>query len=86
MAIAILTGHAAVRKHLCTVGLFEGDPNCRFCRKETETVQHIIWCEALACLRCNVLGCLDVELTDIRTASSVPRIFFRGGGGFNKFS
>jgi len=34
---------------LYTVGLFDGDPTCRFCRKETETVQHIICCcEALA--------------------------------------
>jgi hypothetical protein len=32
MAVAILTGHAPVRKHLRTVGLFEGDPTCRFCR------------------------------------------------------
>jgi hypothetical protein len=31
MAVAILTGHAPVRKHLCTMDLFEGDPTCRFC-------------------------------------------------------
>jgi hypothetical protein len=44
MVVAILTGHAPVRGHL-----FKGDPTCRFCRKETETVQHIICCcEALA--------------------------------------
>jgi ribonuclease HI len=42
MVVAILTGHAPVRKHLRTMGLFEGDPTCRFCRKEAETVQHII--------------------------------------------
>jgi hypothetical protein len=44
MVVAILTGHAPVRKHLHTMGLFEGDPTCRFCRKETDTVQHIICC------------------------------------------
>jgi hypothetical protein len=33
-----LTGHAPVRGHLHTMGLFDGDPTCRFCRKETETV------------------------------------------------
>jgi hypothetical protein len=43
MVVAIVTGHVPVRKHLRTMGLFEGDPNCRFCRKEVETVQHIIW-------------------------------------------
>jgi hypothetical protein len=28
MAVAILTGHAAVRGHLRTMGLFNGDPSC----------------------------------------------------------
>jgi ribonuclease HI len=49
MVATVLTGHALVRTHLHTMGLFEGDPTCRFCRKETETVQHIVCCcEALA--------------------------------------
>jgi hypothetical protein len=49
MVVAILTGHAPVRGHLYTMGMFDGDPTCRFCRKETETVQHIICCcEVLA--------------------------------------
>ena len=49
MVTAIYTGHAPVRGHLYTVGLFDGDPVCRFCGTETETVQHIICCcEALA--------------------------------------
>jgi hypothetical protein len=56
MVVAILTGHAPVRKHLRIMGLFEGDPSCRFFRKEAETVQHIICCcEALARQRYNVL-------------------------------
>jgi hypothetical protein len=29
MAVATLTGHAAVRGHLRTMGLFNGDPSCR---------------------------------------------------------
>jgi hypothetical protein len=62
MVIAILTGHAPVRKHLGTIGMFEGNPTCRFCRKEVETVQHIICCcEALARQRYNVSGSLVVE-------------------------
>ena len=49
MATAIYTGHAAVRGHMYTLGLFDGDPICRFCAMETETVQHIICCcEAMA--------------------------------------
>jgi hypothetical protein len=49
MVAAIVTGHAPVRRHLYIMGLFNGDPACRFCRMETETVQHIIsCCEALA--------------------------------------
>jgi hypothetical protein len=48
MIVTILTGHAAVRRHLYIMGLFDRDPDCRFCRMETETVQHIICCcEAL---------------------------------------
>jgi hypothetical protein len=44
MVVAILIGHAAVRRHLNIMGLFNGDPTYRFCRMETETVQHIICC------------------------------------------
>jgi hypothetical protein len=70
MAVAILTGHVAVRGHLRTMGLFNGDPSCRFCRMETETVQHITCCcEALACQRYNIFGKPFVEPKDIRTAS-----------------
>jgi hypothetical protein len=70
MVVKILTGHAPVRKHLHTMGLFNWDPTCRFCGKETKTVQHIICCcEALAHQRYNVLGSLEVEPTDICAAS-----------------
>jgi len=31
MVTAIYTGHAPVRGHLYTVGLFDGDPICRYC-------------------------------------------------------
>jgi hypothetical protein len=44
MVVAILTGHAPVRRHLHIMGLFEGDPTRRLCRKEIETVHHIICC------------------------------------------
>jgi predicted amidophosphoribosyltransferase len=82
MVVAILTGHAPVRKHLCIMGLFEGDPTCRFCRKEVETVQHIICCcEALARQRYNVFGSLVVEPTDIRTASVRDLCLFIQGMG-----
>jgi hypothetical protein len=57
MVVAILTGQAPVRRHLNIMGMFDGDPNCRFSRMETETVQHIICCcEALARQRYNVFG------------------------------
>jgi hypothetical protein len=70
MVVAILTGHAPVRKHLHTMDLFDGDPTCRFCGKETETVQHMMCCcEPLARQRYNAFGSLEVEPTDIRTAS-----------------
>jgi hypothetical protein len=42
MVVTILRGHAPVRRHLNIMRLFDGVPSCRFCRMETETVQHII--------------------------------------------
>jgi hypothetical protein len=41
MAVVVLMGHAPVRRHLHIMGLFDGDPTCRFCRMEAETMQHI---------------------------------------------
>jgi len=70
MVTAIYTGHAPVRGHLYTVGLLDGDPVCRFCGTETETVQHIICCcEALAGQRYNVFGRLTVAPKDKNTTS-----------------
>jgi hypothetical protein len=70
LTVAIFTGHAPVRGHMYTMGLFDGDPTCRFCRKETEAVQHIICCcEALARQRYSVFGNLFVEPKEISTAS-----------------
>jgi hypothetical protein len=52
------------------MGVFDGDPACRFCRMETETVQHIICCcEALARQRYNVFGKLTAQPKDKSTAS-----------------
>ena len=82
MVVVTLTGHAPVRGHLYIMGLFDGDPTCRFCRMETETVQHIICCcEALACQRCNVFGKLIVEPRDISTASVRDICLFVRGTG-----
>jgi hypothetical protein len=40
MAVAILIGHAAVRGHLQTMGLFNGHPSCRLCRMETNSAAY----------------------------------------------
>jgi hypothetical protein len=70
VVVAILTGHAPVRRHLNIMGSFDGDPTCRFCRMETETVQHIICCcEVFACQHYNIFGRLIAEPKDISTAS-----------------
>ena len=69
MAVAILTGHAPVREHLRIMGLFSGDPSCRFCKMETGTVQYITCCcEALARQRYNIFGKLFAKPKDISTA------------------
>ena len=70
MIVAILIGHAPVRGRLMIMGLFNGDPSCRFCGMKTETVQHITCCcEPLARQRYNVFGKPSVEPKDISTAS-----------------
>jgi ribonuclease HI len=70
MAVAFLTGHAPVRGHLRTMGLFNGDPSCRFCGMETETAQHITCsCDAFSRQRYNVFGKPLVEPKEISTAS-----------------
>jgi ribonuclease HI len=70
MAVAILTGHAPVRRHVYIMGLFDGDQTCRFCRMETETVQHVICCcEVLARQRYKVFGKLFAEPKGISIAS-----------------
>ena len=38
MVTAIYTGHAPVTGYLYTMGLFDGNPICRFCGMETETL------------------------------------------------
>jgi hypothetical protein len=68
--VAFLTGHAPVRKHLNIMGIFEGDPTCRFCGSETETVHHIVCgCEALARQRYKFFGKMFAEPRDISLAS-----------------
>jgi hypothetical protein len=63
------------------MGLFDGDPTCRFCRKEAETVQHIMCCEALARQRYNIFGNLIVVLKDISTASIKDLCLYIKGAG-----
>jgi hypothetical protein len=82
VAVAVLTGHAPVRRHLYIMGLFDGDPTSRFCGMENETVQHMTChCEVLACQRYNVFGTLSAEAKDIRTASVRDLCLFIGGTG-----
>jgi hypothetical protein len=70
MAVAFLSAHAPVRECLRIMGLFNGDPSCRFCGMETETARDIICsCEALSRQRYNVLGKPLVEPKEISTAS-----------------
>jgi hypothetical protein len=70
MVVAFLTVYAPVKKHLNIMGLFDGDPNCRFCKMETETVYlSICCCEVLARQRYNLFGKFFVDPKVISTAS-----------------
>jgi hypothetical protein len=42
MAVVVLTGHDPVRRHLYIMGLFDGDPTCRFCGMETSATYHLL--------------------------------------------
>jgi hypothetical protein len=69
-AVTFLTGHASVRERLHIMGLYNGDPSCRFCGMETEAAQHTICsCEALSRQHYNVFGKPLVEPKEISTAS-----------------
>jgi len=81
MVTAILTGHAPVRGHLYIMGLFDGDPICRFCRMDTETVQHIICCCEVLTHQCYVFGRLTVKPKDISTPSVRDLCLFIWGAG-----
>jgi hypothetical protein len=82
MTVAIFTRHAPARGHLHTMNLFDGDPTCRFCRKETETVQHITCCcEALARQLYAVFGNFIFAPKDISTASIEDLCLYIKGTG-----
>jgi hypothetical protein len=68
------------------MGLFDGDPTCRSCRKETETAQHICSCEALAHQRYNVFGNLFVKPKEISTASAKDLCLYIKGTGLLNLS
>jgi hypothetical protein len=85
LAVAILTGHAPVRGHLRTIGLFDGDPSCRVCGMETLTVQHLVCrCEALSRQRYNVFGELIIEPKDLSTATVRDLCLFIRNRGLSK--
>jgi hypothetical protein len=86
-AVAIFTVHAPVRKHLVIMGLLDVDPTCRFCRKETATVHHIIYCcEALSREHYNVFGNFFIESKDKSTASVRDFFLFIKGKGLLNLS
>jgi hypothetical protein len=68
------------------IGLFDGDPTCRFCGSETETAHHnICRCEALACQRYKFFVKLFVEPKDKSMALLKDLcLFVRGTGLMNQ--
>jgi hypothetical protein len=72
-------------KDSLTIGLFNGDPSCRFCGMETETVQHLVCrCEALSRQRYNVFGVLIMEPKDLCTATVRHLCLFNRNTGLSK--
>ena len=59
-AITLITGHGWFRKHLRTVGLYNGEITCRLCKQDDETASHILLeCPALVRKRILLSGALD---------------------------
>ena len=87
MVVAILTGHAPVRGHLYTMGLFDGDPTCRFCRKETNNAAYCLLLRGIGSSALyNAFGNPFVEPKDISTASVRDLcLFIRGTGLLNLY-
>jgi hypothetical protein len=85
--VASLMGHIPVKNHLHIVGLFDGDPTCRFWRVETDTVHHIICCcEAAVCQHYNFFGKLYPETKHISTDSLKDLcLFMRNTGAINLY-
>jgi hypothetical protein len=82
---AILTGHAPVRSHMQTIGLYDGDPSCRLCGMETETAQHLVcYCEALSPKRFNAFGEPTIEPNVISTAMVRDLCLFIRNTGISK--
>jgi hypothetical protein len=72
-------------KDSLTIGLFDGDPSCRFCGMETETVQHLVChCEALSRQCYNVSGELIMEPKDLCTATVRDLCLFIRKTGLSK--
>jgi hypothetical protein len=66
----IFTGHVPVRRHKQIIGLYDGDPSCRLCGLETETVQqHLCYCEAFSRKLFNTFGVLAIEPNVINTTT-----------------
>jgi len=63
----LLTGHAAVKDRLITMNLYNGDPSCRLCNGEPETVTHILYdCGALDRRRQLIFGQPKIDQAIIR--------------------
>ena len=69
---ATLTGHVPVRGHLRAVGLYDGDPSCRFCGTgDRNSAAPCLLLRGLVCQRYNVLGELTVEPNVILCTATV---------------
>ena len=62
----LLSGHAPLKKHLNTMGLWNGNLDCRLCGENIETAQHIVCsCAALDRRRHTLFGQSSLEPIEI---------------------
>ena len=66
--VGLLTGHCHLRKHLNTIGVYDGPITCRKCGEGEETASHVLFeCPTTAFKRFQTLGYPGQEIENIHS-------------------
>ena len=69
IAIAVITGHCKLNKHMNRIGLSQ-NIMCENCQTDEDTAYHLVClCPAFAQLRMKMLGKFILNLTEVRNSN-----------------